>query len=78
MTVSFSRSEVVFSTDWQRLAGVPDMRETHRAVNRAEEEIAFGPRPAPVAAKEVIPPSHSLRVPPRSQREWHDVFRGDR
>lgn len=36
------------------------------------------PRPASVAAKEVIRDLAPPRVPPRSQREWHDVFRGDR
>lgn len=36
------------------------------------------PRPAPVAAKEVIPVLAPPRTSPRSQREWHDVFRGDR
>ena len=35
------------------------------------------PRPGPTPAKEVIRSSPPQRPAPRTQAEWHDVFRGD-
>lgn len=51
------------------------------AYTRSEADLTSGPNPAvkprdpaqPV--KEVVRDLAPRRVPPRSQREWHDIFR---
>lgn len=87
MTVSYSRSEVVLSTDPKRLARGPYYCGDKFPGAVMPEEHTFegssciycpASRPGPTPArKEVIRDLAPHRVEPRTQREWHDVFRGD-
>ena len=64
MTVAYSRSEVVLSTDPMRLA-------------RSPEDKILGGAPWTPPTEEVVRISPAPRVPPRAAREWHRVFGAD-
>ena len=64
VTMAYTRSEVVLSTDPLRLARSPEARA-----------LAVAPWTPPTEEVVRISPAH--RVPPRTQREWHRVFGAD-